>query len=82
MTSRKWITIIVLVAIIAAGAYWIYYSRNVSANISDKDLITCPARRLPGNYQRYRHSRSYPQRNYRSPHGPQSKTFQADAHGG
>jgi HlyD family secretion protein len=40
MTSRKWITIIVLVAIIAAGAYWIYYSRNVSANISDKDLIT------------------------------------------
>lgn len=39
MTSRKWITIIVLVAIIAAGAYWIYYSRNVSANVSDKDLI-------------------------------------------
>ena len=40
MTSRKWITIIVLVVIIAAGAYWIYYSRNVSANVSDKDLIT------------------------------------------
>lgn len=40
MTFRKWITIIVLVAIIAAGAYWIYYSRNVSANVSDKDLIT------------------------------------------
>ena len=40
MTFQKWITIIVLVVIIAAGAYWVYYSRNVSANVSDKDLIT------------------------------------------
>ena len=40
MTSRKWVNIIILVAIIAAGAYWIYYSRSVSANVSDKDLIT------------------------------------------
>jgi HlyD family secretion protein len=40
MTSRKWITIVILVAIIAAGSFWIYYSRNVSANVSDKDLIT------------------------------------------
>ena len=40
MTSRKWITLIVLIAVVAAGAYWIYHSRNVSANISDKDLIT------------------------------------------
>jgi HlyD family secretion protein len=40
MTSRKWIPIIILVAVIAAGAYWIYHSRNVSANVSDKDLIT------------------------------------------
>jgi len=40
MTSRKWITLIVLIAVAAAGAYWIYHTRNVSANISDKDLIT------------------------------------------
>jgi HlyD family secretion protein len=39
MTSRKWISIIVMVVIVAAGGYWIYYSRNVSANVSDKDLI-------------------------------------------
>jgi HlyD family secretion protein len=40
MTSRKWITLIVLVSVIAAGAYWFYHSRDVSANVSDKDLIT------------------------------------------
>ncbi|HTY64927.1 MAG TPA: efflux RND transporter periplasmic adaptor subunit [Acidobacteriota bacterium] len=40
MMSRKWITIIVLAIIIGAGAYWVYSSRNVSANVSDKDLIT------------------------------------------
>jgi HlyD family secretion protein len=40
MTSRKWIALIVSIVIIAAGAYWIFHSRNVSANISDKDLIT------------------------------------------
>jgi len=40
MTSRKWITLIVTIAVVAAGAYWIYHARNVSANISDKDLIT------------------------------------------
>jgi HlyD family secretion protein len=40
MTFRKWITLIVMIAIIAAGAYWIYHSRNVSANVSDKDLIS------------------------------------------
>lgn len=40
MISRKWITIVVSIIIIATGAYWIYHSRNVSANISDKDLIT------------------------------------------
>jgi HlyD family secretion protein len=28
-----------MVVIVAAGGYWIYYSRNVSANVSDKDLI-------------------------------------------
>ncbi|MBN1569053.1 MAG: efflux RND transporter periplasmic adaptor subunit [Acidobacteria bacterium] len=40
MTSRKWIIIIASVLIIIAGVYWIYHSRSVSANISDKDLIT------------------------------------------
>jgi HlyD family secretion protein len=40
MTSRKWIISIVLVLTIAAGAYWVYQSRNVSANVTEKDLIT------------------------------------------
>jgi HlyD family secretion protein len=40
MTSQKWILLAVLVLIIVGGAYWIYHTRNVSANISDKDLIT------------------------------------------
>jgi HlyD family secretion protein len=40
MTTQKWITLAVLVLIIAAGAYWVFQSKNVSANISDKDLIT------------------------------------------
>ncbi len=40
MTSPKRIISVVLVLIIAAGIYWIYRSRNASANVSDKDLIT------------------------------------------
>ena len=40
MTLRKKIISLVLVLIIVAGAYWLYRSRNVSADISDKDLIT------------------------------------------
>lgn len=40
MSSRKWITIVVLVLIIAAGTYWLLRSNNVSASVSDKDLIT------------------------------------------
>jgi len=40
MTSRKWIILLVVVVIIAAAGYWIFQSRNVSANISEKDLIT------------------------------------------
>jgi HlyD family secretion protein len=40
MTSRKLIILTVLVLGIAAGAYWIYHSPKVSANISDKELIT------------------------------------------
>jgi HlyD family secretion protein len=40
MTVKKWITLLIVVLIVAGGAYWIFHSRNVSANISDKDLIT------------------------------------------
>jgi HlyD family secretion protein len=40
MTSPKRILLVVLTLIIIGGAYWIYRSRNVSANVSDKDLIT------------------------------------------
>lgn len=47
MTSRKWIYLIVLIVIVAAGAYWIYYSRNVSANVTDKDLITAQSVDFP-----------------------------------
>jgi len=40
MTSRKWIVLIVVVLIVAAGTYWILHSSNASANISDnKDVI-------------------------------------------
>ncbi len=40
MTSRKWIGIAIIAVVVAAGAYWIFRSRNASANASDKDLIT------------------------------------------
>ena len=40
MTSRKWLVLIVLILIVAAGSYWIFRSKNVSAGTSDKDLIT------------------------------------------
>jgi HlyD family secretion protein len=40
MKSQKWILLAVLVLIIVGGAYWIFHTRNVSANISDKDFIT------------------------------------------
>ncbi len=40
MTPRKWIIAIALFVLVAAGGTWIYHSRNVSANVSDKDLIT------------------------------------------
>jgi multidrug efflux pump subunit AcrA (membrane-fusion protein) len=40
MTFRKWIALAVFVLIIAGCAYWVFHSRNVSANVSDKDLIT------------------------------------------
>jgi HlyD family secretion protein len=40
MMSRKWITLIVIIVVVAACAFWFFHSRNVSANVSDKDLIT------------------------------------------
>ena len=40
MTSRKWLILLVAVVAIAGAGYWIYQSRNVSANVSEKDLIT------------------------------------------
>lgn len=40
MTLRKWLIITVLVLIVAGGAFWLLRSNNVSANISEKDVIT------------------------------------------
>jgi HlyD family secretion protein len=40
MTVQKWILLAILVLMIFGGVYWINHSRNVSANITDKDLIT------------------------------------------
>ena len=40
MKSRKWIAVLVIVLVVIAGSYWIYSSRNASANATDKDLIT------------------------------------------
>jgi HlyD family secretion protein len=40
MTSRHWIVVLVLVLVVAGGAYWIFRSNGASANASDKDLIT------------------------------------------
>jgi HlyD family secretion protein len=40
MMSRKWITLIVIIVVVAACAFWFFHSRNVSANVNDKDLIT------------------------------------------
>src|SRR5512135_1170882 len=40
MTTQKWIVLAILILIIATGGYWFFYSKDVSADISDKDLIT------------------------------------------
>jgi len=40
MKSRKWLILVVVILAIAGAGYWIFQSRNVSANISEKDLIT------------------------------------------
>jgi HlyD family secretion protein len=40
MTTRNRLILATLVLAIAAGAYWIFRSKNVAASASDKDLIT------------------------------------------
>jgi HlyD family secretion protein len=41
MISGKWIGSLISLLVIAGGAYWIFHSsKDVSANVSDKDLIT------------------------------------------
>jgi HlyD family secretion protein len=40
MTYRKWMILIALALVIAIGAYWFYVSGDVSAGVSDSDLIT------------------------------------------
>ena len=40
MKVKKWLILFIAAVIVAAGAYWFFSSKNVSANISDKDLIT------------------------------------------
>ena len=40
MASRKWLVLLILILVVAGITYWVIQSRNVSANISDKDLIT------------------------------------------
>jgi HlyD family secretion protein len=40
MTSRKWIALLIVVLIVAAGTYWVSQSKNASANINEKDLIS------------------------------------------
>jgi HlyD family secretion protein len=37
---KKWITMLVVVAVIAGGAYWYFTAGKASANVSEKDLIT------------------------------------------
>jgi HlyD family secretion protein len=38
--KHRWIVLLILVAVVAAGAYWYFTSGKASANVSDKDLIT------------------------------------------
>jgi HlyD family secretion protein len=47
MNAKKWITLAVVVVVVAAGAYWVFHTRNVSANINDKDLITAQRVNFP-----------------------------------
>jgi HlyD family secretion protein len=40
MSSRNRIILLALIVIIAGAGFWLYHSKNASANISDKDVIT------------------------------------------
>ncbi len=40
MISKKWLTLILLFAVVLAGGAWIYFSRGVVASAEEKDLIT------------------------------------------
>jgi HlyD family secretion protein len=40
MTFRKSMMLLILIAAVAAGGYYVFRSKNVSANASEKDLIT------------------------------------------
>lgn len=47
MTLKKWVALLIVVVVIAAGVYWINHSRDVSANISDSELITAQKVNFP-----------------------------------
>ncbi|NLT66861.1 MAG: HlyD family efflux transporter periplasmic adaptor subunit [Acidobacteria bacterium] len=48
MTLKKWVVLsIVVVVVIVAGAYWINHSKDVSANISNNELITAQKVNFP-----------------------------------
>jgi HlyD family secretion protein len=47
MTLRKGLVIIVVLLIIAAGAFWILHSKSTSANVSEKDLISVQRHDFP-----------------------------------
>jgi HlyD family secretion protein len=40
MNSRKRLFVLLAIVVIAGAGFWMYRSRNVSANVSDKDLLT------------------------------------------
>lgn len=47
MTTKKWVTLAIVLLLVAGGVYWSLQSKNVSANISDKDLITAQRVNFP-----------------------------------
>lgn len=40
MSSRKWIALVVIILVVAAGTFWFLNSGKASASISEKDLIS------------------------------------------
>jgi len=47
MTRKKWIILAIVILVAAAVAYWVNQSKDVSANISEKDLITAQQVNFP-----------------------------------